>query len=175
MKLSVGPKKGVWNHKTQFEICEAFKIPLKSLLGQIYYWTSSWRLKRILLGPISYKAATPGPPPARAAVPPLPPPWAASAMRRRPDPDAGRAKQVPLPPPCRRRHRRRHPRMRPRAPLGMSATCRRHVGDMKKSLQFWADMPILADTRHTRHVLLSTFLCRGTFVHRYVPPSPHAT
>ena len=63
MKLSVGPKKGVWNHKTQFEICEAFKIPLKSLLGQIYYWTSSWRLKRILLGPISYKAATPGPPP----------------------------------------------------------------------------------------------------------------
>ncbi len=66
MKLSVGPKKGVWNQKAQFEICEAFEIPLKSLLDQIYYWTSSWRLKRILLGPISYKAAMPGhrsPPP----------------------------------------------------------------------------------------------------------------
>ncbi len=69
MKLSVGPKKGVWNHKTQFEICKAFEMPLKSLLGQIYYWTSSWRLKRILLGPISYKAATTGPLLARAAVP----------------------------------------------------------------------------------------------------------
>ncbi len=86
----------------QFKICKAFEIPLKSLLGQIYNWTSSWRLKWILLGPISYRAATPGPPP-RAIVLPSPPPWAARAqgkpMHRRPNPDASRAKQVPLPPP----------------------------------------------------------------------------
>ena len=38
-----------------------------------------------------------------------------------------------------------------------------NVGDMKKSRQFWADMPILADTRHTRHAFeyffVSGYVC----------------
>ncbi len=65
--------------------------------------------------------------PARAAVPPSPPPWAASAqgkpMRWRPNPGASRAKQAPLPPSCQCRHHRRCPRMHPRAPLTFPHLC----------------------------------------------------
>jgi hypothetical protein len=67
------------------------------------------------------------PPPARAAVPPSPLPWAASAqgkpMHWRPNPDASRAKQAPLPPPCRRHHRCRRPWMHPQAPLALPHLC----------------------------------------------------
>ena len=50
----------------------------------------------------------------------------------------------------------------------MSPTFRQHVGDMKKVANFEQTCLFWP----TRDMLLSTFLCRGTFVLRYVHPVP---